>query len=510
MTARESGPDAPARYGLSQAGLLAGPLVGALVFVLLPESYVTGLGESLPLPVPARAVAGVAALMATWWMTEAIPVYATALLPLVLFPLFGIADIHTTAAAYGHEIIYLFLGGFVVALALERHGLHKRLALNVLAVVGPRPPAIIAAFMGVSAGLSMWVTNTATTIMLLPVALSVVHMLPSADEGRPDDGRADPFALCLLLGIAYASSIGGMGTIIGTAPNVFVVSFIAEQTGRSLGFLEWMTFAVPLVIVLVPVAWLVLTRVAFPLHARELPGAAVTLREQRDALAPLGRAEWFTLGIFVLTALAWILRPLLNRVEIGGLRPLAGLTDPGIAVTAAVVLFVVPVSLRRREFLMDWETAVRLPWGLLILFGGGLALANGLSGTGFSAFLGQSAGALAGWPLWLVVLTVTATVVFLTELTSNTATTATLVPLLFAVATGLGLPALMLLLPAAFAASCAFMLPVATPPNAIVFGSGLLHVGQMSRAGLWLNVVAIAVITLAAYAILVPMLGIEL
>lgn len=493
---------------VSRIGLVLGPLVALLTFFMLPDSYAGADGIEVTLAPAARAAAAVAVLMAFWWMTEAIPVYATALVPLVLFPLFGINSVGTTAESYGHEIIFLFLGGFVLALALERWGLHKRLALNVLAAVGSRPGRVVAAFMAVSAFLSMWVTNTATTIMLLPVAVSVIRMLPGDEL---DDGSVDsPFALCLLLGIAYASSIGGIGTIVGTAPNVFTVSFLREEAGIDISFLDWMKFGVPLVIVFVPLTWLILTRWVYPLKRNTLPGVDAMLGEERDNLPSFSRAEKLTLVVFVTTALLWVTRPLLTGIEFAGVRPLAGLTDPGIAIAAALALFLIPVNWRSGEFLMDWETAVRLPWGLLLLFGGGLALAAALVSTGFSAYLGEQAAALSDWPLWLVILTVTAGVVFLTELTSNTATTATLVPLLYAAATGLELPPLLIVLPATFAASCAFMLPVATPPNAIVFGSGLIRIHYMTRAGLWLNLAAIALITLAAYAILLPLLGLPL
>jgi sodium-dependent dicarboxylate transporter 2/3/5 len=413
---------------------------------------------------------------------------------------------HDTAASYGNEIIYLFLGGFILALALERWGLHRRLALTVLSAVGSEPRTIIGAFMAVSAVLSMWVTNTATTIMLLPVAVSVINMLP---EKSPRETPGDsPFALCLLLGIAYASSIGGMGTIIGTAPNIFVVSFIRDDLQREIGFLEWMRFALPLVIVFVPLAWFVLTRFVFSVTRGDLPEVKKLLQRERADLGPLGRGEWLTFLVFIFTALAWVTRPLLNRIEIGDLKPLGGLTDPGIAIIAALLLFVIPTNFRRGEFLMDWATALRLPWGLLILFGGGLALAAAFTSTGFSLYLGHLFTGLAAWPVWIIVLLVTALVVFLTELTSNTATTATLVPILLAVSTALELQPLLLILPAAFAASCAFMLPVATPPNAIVFGSGLVGIRQMSRAGFWLNVIAIGLITLSTYMIIIPAFGI--
>ena len=489
-------------------GLFAGPLLAICCYLLLPDTYLSQAGESVELANSARIVAALAVLMACWWMTEAIPVYATALAPLVLFPLLGVKDIGATAQSYGEEIIFLFLGGFILALAIERWGLHRRLALNVLSAVGSRPAAIVGAFMAVSAGLSMWVTNTATTIMLLPVAISVIGLLPDAD--REGDNTIAPFGLCLLLGIAYASSVGGMGTIIGTAPNVFTVSFLNEEAGIQIGFLDWMKFGVPLVIVFVPFIWLVLTRWVFPLQRGHLPGAEEMLTAERDGLPPFSRAEKLTLTVFVLTAMLWVTRPLLGQITVGEWQPLAGLTDPGIAMLAALTLFLVPVDLRRGQFLMDWETAVRLPWGLLLLFGGGLALAAAIVSTGLSAFLGAQAAALGDWPLWLIILTVIAGVVFLTELTSNTATTATLIPLLFAIATGLDLPPLLLVLPATFAASCAFMLPVATPPNAIVFGSGLITIPQMSRAGLRLNMAAIVLVTFAAYAILAPVLGISL
>ena len=498
----------PKRGSIATFGLLAGLLLAVLVYVALPETYINSTGAQIPLPEAARMVAAIATLMAVWWMTEAISIYATALIPLALFPLTGVADIKLTAASYGNPIVYLFLGGFIVALALERWGLHRRLALNVLAGVGANPRAIVGAFMAVSAVLSMWVTNTATTIMLLPVAVSVITLLPDNDLA---DGSADsPFAICMLLGIAYAASIGGMGTIIGTAPNVFVVAFLNEHLDREIGFLEWMRFAVPLVIVFVPLAWLVLTRLVYPVRADEIEGAAQLLAAERARLPPLCRGEVLTLLVFLLTAAAWVSRPLLNQWEIAGQQPLTGLTDAGIAVIAALVLFICPVSFKRREFLMDWQTAAKLPWGLLILFGGGLALAAGLSDSGFSEYLGNLSGGLAGLPVWVIVMAVITAVVFLTELTSNTATTATLVPIFLAVAIGLELPPLVLILPATLAASCAFMLPVATPPNAVVFGSGYLSVGQMIRAGFWLNLAAIVLLTLATWGVILPVLGIDL
>jgi sodium-dependent dicarboxylate transporter 2/3/5 len=489
-------------------GMLAGPVAAILTYLLLPAGYVDADGAVVELAPAARKVAAIAVLMAIWWMTEAISVYATALLPLALFPLVAIADMKTTATTYGSPVVYLFLGGFILALAVERWNLHRRLALNVLAVVGANQRAIIGAFMFVAAALSMWVTNTATTIMLLPVAVSVIKLLESNDL---EDGKADsPFAVGLLLGIAYAASIGGMGTIIGTAPNVFVVAFIAEQTGREISFLEWMKFAVPVVIVFVPVVWFLLTRFIYPVSAAKITGADSLLEQELSALAAWSRGEQLTLVVFLFTAVSWVSRPYLSEVELFGAQPFAGLTDAGIAILAAVILFICPVSISKREFLMDWNTAVRLPWGLLVLFGGGLALAAQLADSGLSGYIGYLASGLEGLPVWLIVMVVIATVVFMTELTSNTATTATMLPVFLALALGLNLPTMLLVLPATLAASCAFMLPVATPPNAVVFGSGYLQIRQMSRAGLWLNLVAIGIISLATWLVIVPAFGITL
>ena len=383
--------------------------------------------------------------------------------------------------------------------------------VRVLGMVGTRPTRILAAFMGLSAFTSMWVTNTATTIMLLPVALSIIGMMePQHGEETPrGQGLAHhDFAICLLLGIAYAASIGGVGTIVGTAPNVFLVSFIQSQMGVEISFARWMAIGTPLVIVFVPCVWWILGRRVFRIPSRPIPGVDAMLADLRRGLGPMDRAETLTLIVFLATAGSWVCRPLLNQIAIGDLKPLAGLTDSGIAVIAALSLFVIPVRAAAGEFLMNWQTAVKLPWGLLVLFGGGLSLAATLDGTGFSEYLGSRAAVLEPLPTAAVVALVTAMMIFLTEMTSNTATTATLVPILYAVAVGLGVNPFLLIVPAGIAASCAFMLPVATPPNAIVFGSGLVTVPEMSRAGLWLNFMGIVLITILTYAVIIPILGV--
>ncbi len=488
-------------------GLGAAPFLGLLAFLLMPDGYVDAQGQTIAFAHAGKATAALAIWMAVWWMTEAIPVYATALLPLVMLPLLDAATMRRAAAPYGHELIYLFMGGFILALAMQRWGLHRRIAYGVLRLVGDRPRSIVAGFMFVTAGLSMWVSNTSVTLMMLPIALSVIDLV-ARPEGGTADTRFRNLSLCLLLGIAYAASIGGIGTLIGTPPNLFLASFIRDELGTEISFARWMGVGLPLVIVFVPIVWLLMTRVLYPLGSRPIEGGAEITREAYARLGPMKPGELATLVVFTLTAIAWLTRPLLGRIEFMGARPLAGLTDPGIAMGAALLLFIIPVDVRTRTFVMNWETAVKLPGGLLILFGGGLSLAAAINANGVAALLGSQVGAARGAPSWLIVLLVTTLMIYLTEITSNTATTATMVPLLAALAPGLGLHAYTLIVPAAIAASCAFMLPVATPPNAIIFGSGHVTIPQMCRAGLWLNMIGIVLITVLIYAVALPLLGV--
>jgi sodium-dependent dicarboxylate transporter 2/3/5 len=410
------------------------------------------------------------------------------------------------ASPYAHELIFLFMGGFMLALSMQRWGLHRRIALLALLAAGDRPAHIVAAFMAVAAGLSMWVSNTATAVMMLPVAQSVIDLLETRPSGAPESERRG-FPLALLLGIAYGASIGGVATPIGTPPNLFVLSFIDENLGREIPFVQWLGIGLPLVAVLLPATWLLLTRVLFALPSEPVEGGRALFRRELAALGPLDRGEVITLVVFVLACALWVTRPLLVELELLGARPFAGLRDAGIAMLAAVVLFVAPAD--RDRAVLDWDTARQLPWGILILFGGGLSLAAAISSNGVASFLGAQAGGLAGLPPLGIVLGVVAAMVFLTELTSNTASTAALVPLLAALAPGLGIDPLLLAIPAAIAASCAFMLPVATPPNAVVFGSGRIAVREMARAGLWLNAIAIVAITALAFSVVVPLLALR-
>ena len=460
-------------------------LGGGLFLVLLWLPAPAGLGPE------AWRTAAVGVLMAVWWVTEAIPIPATALLPLALFPLLGVATIGDAAVPFANPIIYLFLGGFLVARAMDGTGLPRRIALTCIRALGARPASIIAGVMASCAFLSMWVSNTATALMMLPIGASLIELLPRDTDGE----ERIRFGAALMLGIAYACSIGGMGTLIGTPPNAFLAGFMLESYGVSIGFAQWMLVGVPLVLVGLPLAFLLLTRVIFPLRLREVPGGRDLVEREMRALGPMRPAERRVAGVFSLTAAAWIARPLL----VAHVPALAGLSDAGIAITAALFLFLLPTGEEDGGRLLDWKMAQGTPWGVLVLFGGGLSLASAVESTGLGPGFGDGVGGLAGWPILPLVLAVVASVILLTELTSNTATAATFLPVLGGVAVGLGRDPMLLAVPAALAASGAFMLPVATPPNAIVYGSGSVRIDQMVRAGIGLNVLFTLLITGAAY-----------
>ncbi len=482
---------------LAAWGWWGGPLLALAAGFALPDHYVATSGARVELTEAARATAALGVWMAIWWLSEAIPVYATALLPLVVLPLSGATPVHDAAAPYAHELIFLFLGGFLVALAMERWELHRRVALGALRAVGDAPRRMIGGFMAVTAALSMWVSNSATAIMMMPVALSVIDLVAEQVDDEETNRR---FTLSLLLGVAYAASIGGVATPIGTPPNLLLLSYAKSELGVDIGFARWTATLLPLVLPLLVLAWLLLTRVLHPIGLERIEGSAALVRERLRALGPMTRPQWTVAAVFAATSLAWITRPLLAAIEIGAHRPFAGLTDTGIAVAAGLALFAAPTGRSDARFVLDWEATARLPWGVLLLFGGGLSLAAAIEAHGLGAWLGATVGGSVDVsPVALVVAAVTLTI-FLTELTSNTATTATLVPVLAALAPGLGLDPLLLAVPVALAASCAFMLPVATPPNAIVFGSGRISIPEMSRAGFWLNWISVLAISLFAFA----------
>ncbi len=467
-------------------GLIFGPVLAACAYLALP-----GLDH------PARAAAALAAWMATWWLTEAIPLSATALLPLAFLPLAGVESIRAAAAPYANPLILLFLGGFILGLAMERCNLHRRIALITLSLVGTSPPRLVAGFMLATAVMSMWVSNTATALLMLPIAVSVLNQL--ADDA-PDQQTGENFARCLMLGIAYAASVGGVATLVGTPPNLVLAAYLHDQLDTDLSMARWMLVMVPLAAVFLPLIWLGLTRFIFPIKVARIPGAADLVRDRLRALGPMSRAEWTVFAVFSITALCWVTRPLINTLGDNlAWPPLTSLTDPTIAVIAALALFVIPTHARTRTFAMDWTTAERVPWGILILFGGGLSLAAAISATGLDAAIGQSMSGLHGVHPLVAILVVTTGVVFLTELTSNTAMATAAMPVLAAAAPAIGVEPERLLIPAAVGASLAFMLPVATPPNAIVFGSGRVKIADMARAGLAFNLAGIVLVTLIAF-----------
>lgn len=477
-------------------GLLAGLAVFAAMRLLPPPAE---------MPPAAWSVAALAALMALWWVSEAIPVPATALLPVLVLPVLGVRDPVAAAAPYGNPLIFLFLGGFLIALAVQRWGLHKRLALAMLRRVGTSPHALVAGFLAVAAVLSMWLSNTATSIVLLPVALSVAAMVRRGGTGNMDPGTRTAVDAALLLAIAYGANIGGLATLIGTPPNALLAGFLLQSTGYSLGFARWMLFALPLAAIMLAAAWLVLTRLAFRIPAAPLPGAGATIGAELAALGPLSGPEVRVATVFAAVAAAWLGRPAVEDLLPDGVT----VTDPAIAVAGALALFLLPSGRRAGERLLDWSQARRLPWGVLILFGGGLSLAAAIGDTGLAAWIADALAGLADLPIGVIVTGMTATIVLLTELTSNTATAATFLPLVAELAVRLGYSPLFLAIPAAVAASCAFMLPVATPPNAIVYGSGRVTMGQMALAGIWLNVFATAVITAATFLWLPLVFGVD-
>lgn len=479
---------------VSRAGLIAGPLAALALFLLPAPSGLEAAGW---------ATAAIALWMAIWWVSEAVPLAATALLPLAAFPLLGIAPIAMAAAPYANPIIFLFLGGFWMALAMQRAGLHRRIALAIIARAGGRPRLLIAGVMAATAFLSMWVSNTATAMMMLPIALSLIE--GAKKEGEAESAGRAAFAKAMMLGIAYAASIGGLGTLVGSPPNALAAGYLSQNHGIDIGFAAWMAVGVPAVLVLLPLAWLTLTRLAFQVPAREAgesagEGAAL-IGQMRRALGAMRPAEKRVGTVLALIAFLWIAHPWLSAF-----LPLEGISDAGIAIAGALALFLLPNGEKgengREERLLDWDWAKKAPWDILILFGGGLSLAQAMDGTGLAAWIGgQLTGAALLGPLVLTGAVVML-IVFLTELTSNTATASAFLPITGALALTAGLAPEALALPAAMAASCAFMLPVATPPNAIVFGSGHIDMHVMMRAGLRLNLIAMAVLTAGAWMLL--------
>ncbi|MBK8434973.1 MAG: DASS family sodium-coupled anion symporter [Austwickia sp.] len=479
-------------------GLIGGLVMAVALYVLLPDD----------LSHQGKLTAATAVLMGIWWMTEAIPIPATALLPLAVFPTLGTnVTVNAVGASYGNSIIFLFMGGFVIALAMQRWNLHRRIALHTVRLMGTRATRVVGGFMIATAFLSMWVSNTATAVMMIPIGVSVLLLVGSstaADSGSALQGlegdASDPasqrvkdaiiesnFGSALMLGIAYAASLGSLGTIIGTPPNTLLVGYLRDNHDINIGFGQWMAVGVPLAIVFTALAWFLLAKVLFPPEIQEIPGGRALLNTELEKLGPMSSGEKRVLGVFVLAALSWVALPLVFD------KP--PVDDTGVAVIAALLLFLLPAGAQRGVRLIDWDAAAKLPWGVLLLFGGGLALSAQFGSSGLTKWIGGHVEGLGWVPVVVLVGILALGVLFLTELTSNTATAATFLPVAGGVALGLGLPPLLLTIPVALAATCAFMLPVATPPNAIAYGSGYVTIAQMIRGGVLLNLIGVVLIT---------------
>ncbi len=502
-------------------GLVGGLVAAVLMYFVMPAD----------LDVWPKLTAATAVLMAIWWMTEAIPIPATALLPLIIFPLLVPADesdggvsVSEVGANYGNDIIFLFMGGFLLALGMQRWNLHRRIALLVLRSMGSRTNALIAGFMIATGFLSMWVSNTATAVMMLPIGISVLLLVKKITDGEDpaetiengsetEASEADVaevsktnFGTGLMLAIAYSASIGSLGTIIGTPPNALLAAHMSATHDLNLGFGRWMLVGVPLSIVLMIGAWFILTKVMFKPEVKNIPGGSDLIRKEWEKLGPMSVGELSVLIVFIVAAISWISVPLISEYVFGLEEPVV--SDAGIAMIVGLAMFILPGGANQGVRLLNWDTALQLPWGVLLLFGGGLALSSQFSDSELSEWLGAQAEGLGNIPVWIMVALAAVAILVLTEMTSNTATAATFLPVASGVAMGTGIEPLMLTAPVALAATCAFMLPVATPPNAIAFGSGYVTIGQMVKGGALINILAAILITLTSMTILVWVFGI--
>jgi len=487
-------PPSPPRDRLLSPRALAGLLAGALVLL-----------ASLLLPAPAGLpqagwqTLGLGLLMAIWWSTEPVPIGITALLPLIVLPLLGIQDLTAASVPYANPLVFLFLGGFLLAAAVQRWGLHRRLAYAAVRMIGSEPRRLVLGFMVGTAFLSLWLSNTATVVLMLPIAVSIIA---AVEESLGDDPMLRRFAQALLLGVAYAATIGGLGTLIGSPPNALLAGYLSERHGVDLSFAAWSAIAMPVVLLMLPLTWLLLTRLVLPVAVRFGPGLKPgDLLQGLAAAGPLTPAQRRVLAVFLLAASLWILRPLLNRLP--GLDQLG---DPGIALLCAAALFLIPSGVaEERRFLMSWHEARGISWEVLILFGGGLSLAAAMDSSGLATWIGSGLAGLGDLPLPLFLLLLVTTVLLFSEMASNTAAVAAMLPIMSMIAAETGIDLMTLSVAVTMAGSCGFMLPVATPPNALVFATGHLSIGAMLRAGLLLNLLSVILVTLAAY-FLAPLL----
>ena len=475
----------PSRKVNKQVGLLLGPIGFVLIMNVI---QLNGLSKE------GHAILASTVWIAIWWITEAIPIAVTSLLPIVLIPLTGGLGLSETTASFGHKYIFLYIGGFMLAIAIERWSLHRRIALFIIRLIGTSMKMIVLGFMIATAFLSMWISNTATSVMMIPIGLAIISQLKDNPETEVDENLM--FGKMLMLAIAYSASIGGVSTLIGTPPNLVLAGILTELYGVEITFAKWIMFGLPVSVVLLVICWWYLTNRAFHLKMKSFPGGRPEIYRQYLALGPISVQEKRVLLVFILTALAWISRSFL-------LKPIVpAIDDTIIAVCAGVSLFLIPASAKNDRALLTWEEAVKLPWGILLLFGGGLALAQGFQSSGLAVYIGEQMASLGGITTLLLLLILVAAVNFLTEITSNLATTAMMLPILAPLALSIDVHPYLLMIGTTVAASCAFMLPVATPPNAVVFGSGYLRIFDMVRVGVWMNILSILLITAVVYWIL--------
>ena len=466
-------------------GLFTGPLLFILVLLFFQPDGLSKEGI---------ATLACALWISVWWITEAIPISATALLPLVLFPLTGVMTFDTIGNSFSNKMIFLFLGGFIIAVAIEKSNLHKRIALNIINKVGTDWNRVILGFMIATAFLSMWISNTATAVMALPIGLSVISQLDIKGLSQ------DKMSRSLMLAIAYGCSIGGIATLIGTPTNPIFAGYIEENYGVTITFTQWMSVGLPFSIAMLVIGWLYLTKIAYKIKSASISGGKDTIKSQLMNLGPMKYQERMVLIVFVSTAFLWMTRKYLVEPFIDGT------SDALIAILGAIVLFVIPSGrMSGRIGLIDWRTAETIPWGILLLFGGGLALASGFQSSGLATWIGEQLIVFGILPILLLILAIITVVNFLTEITSNVATAAMLMPVLGALAFSIDVHPYILMVSTTIAASCAFMLPVATPPNAVVFSSGFLSIPQMIRVGFWMNIISIVVATVVIY-ILLPLI----
>ena len=469
---------------IKRIGFILGPLSFILILLFFkPE----GLSPE------ARAILASTAWVAIWWITEAIPIAVTALLPIVLFPLSGGLDLGTTTASFGHKYIFLYMGGFIIAIAIEKWNLHKRIALNIITIIGSDIKKIILGFMVATAFLSMWISNTATAVMMLPIGIAIITQLK--DNPNTIENETRLFGKALMLAIAYSASIGGIATLIGTPPNLVLAGVVLNTYGYEITFLQWFMFGFPISVLLLLLCWKYLTTYAFNFEQKEFPGGKAEIRRLKKELGTISYEEKMVSVVFGTTAFFWITRSLLFD------KLIPRLDDTIIAIIFAIVLFLIPAKSKKQQ-LMVWEDAVKLPWGIILLFGGGMAIASGFESSGLAVWLGNQMTTFAGLSTFLLILMLITAVNFLTEITSNLATTAMLLPVLAPMAVTVDIHPFVLMVGAAVAASCAFMLPVATPPNAVVFGSGYLRIPDMVSKGFVMNIISIIILTLFVYFVL--------